>query len=99
MPIFQGNKGTGTPPPGRASIFLRINDLRHQRGDMHIVPTVPVARIYANITKLAHCIEKWLLAQNMSILVLSFTKEKIHTHSHYRRCFDLLSSNYMCYSV
>ena len=58
----------------------RVNNLRHQHGDMHIVPTVSFARIYANITKCAQCIEKSMLAKNMSILVLFFTKSTISIH-------------------
>ena len=57
--------------------FDRVNNLCHQHGDMHIAPTVSFARIYANITKWARCIKKSLLAQNMSILVLFFTKNAI----------------------
>ena len=47
---------------------------------MRIAPTVSFARIYANIAMCSQCIENSLLAQNMFILVLLFTKTAISIH-------------------
>ena len=48
----------------------KVNNLRHQKGEVHIAATVSFIRIYGKITKSGTCIEKSHCAQIMSILVL-----------------------------